>query len=282
MKLVIAEKPSVAMIVDRDESIRNFKKEKYYVGELSFDDFSLTTERIDCYDIAEDLVFKAVGSNIQITDVIKKEKITSPDLLYDLTTLQREANKYFGYSAKETIDIAQSLYEKKLITYPRTDSRYLSQDMIVNTINSILGKYDFDTSRIKVIFNSEKVTDHHAIIPTASSMEYDLATLNEKEKSIYKLILNKTHASVSYPLKENITKIVYVYETQGDTYEFKTSGKIVEDEGFSRYLKKYKKDKKESEIALPDIKVGDILEIKDRKVLEKYTAPPKHFTEESI
>jgi len=91
----------------------------------------------------------------------KKEKVTKPDLLFDLTTLQRECNKYFGYSAKQTLDYAQSLYEKKLITYPRTDSRCLTEDMITSTVNNILGKNDFDTGRIKVVFNSKKVTDHH-------------------------------------------------------------------------------------------------------------------------
>ena len=96
---------------------------------------------------------------------------------FDLTTLQRECNKYFGYSAKQTLDYAQSLYEKKLITYPRTDSRCLTEDMIVSTVNNILGKNDFDTERIKVVFNSKKVTDHHAIILTISSVKEDVSEL---------------------------------------------------------------------------------------------------------
>ena len=96
---------------------------------------------------------------------------------FDLTTLQRECNKYFGYSAKQTLDYAQSLYEKKLITYPRTDSRCLTEDIIVSTVNNILGKNDFDTERIKVVFNSKKVTDHHAIILTISSVKEDVSEL---------------------------------------------------------------------------------------------------------
>ncbi|MBS4750423.1 DNA topoisomerase 3 [Carnobacteriaceae bacterium zg-ZUI78] len=272
--------PVLAMIVDRDESIKNFKKEKYYVGELNLGSFTLSTGRMDNYEILEDLVYKAIGTNIKITDVIKKEKTTRPDLLYDLTTLQREANRYFGLSAKETLDIAQKLYEQKLITYPRTDSRYLSNDMIISTVNSILGKYDFDTSRIKEVFNSEKVTDHHAIIPTSSSMEYDLSKLNTKEKSIYELILNKTYASFGYPLKEITTKIIYVYEVQGDTYEFTTTGKVVVDEGFTKYLKQYKKESKEE--ILSDVNVGDTFEVINKEIKEKFTSPPKHYTEESI
>lgn len=162
--------PTLAMIVKRDDEITAFKKEKYYIGELYFTGFTLSTDRIDSLEIVEDLV-NAVGNKIIVKNVEKKEKLKKPDLPFDLTTLQRECNKYLGYSAKQTLDYAQSLYEKKMITYPRTDSRYLSKDMIINTINNILGKNDFDTERIKVIFNSSKITDHHAIIPTVSSVK---------------------------------------------------------------------------------------------------------------
>ena len=147
--------PTLAMIVSRDNEIANFKKEKYYTVELNLGGFTLSTDRIDSIDIAENLK-SSIGNAITIKDVEKKEKITKPDLPFDLTTLQRECNKYFGYSAKQTLDYAQSLYEKKLITYPRTDSRYLTEDMITSTVNNILGKNDFDTERIKVVFNSKK------------------------------------------------------------------------------------------------------------------------------
>ncbi|HEK9596626.1 TPA: DNA topoisomerase III, partial [Streptococcus equi subsp. equi] len=123
--------PTLAMIVKRDDEIANFKKEKYYTVELSMDGFILSTDRIDDKVAAEQLI-NLVGDKIEITDVIQNEKITKPDLPFDLTTLQRECNKYFGYSAKQTLDYAQSLYEKKLITYPRTDSRCLTEDMITS------------------------------------------------------------------------------------------------------------------------------------------------------
>ena len=158
-------------------------------------------------EVAEQLK-NLIEGRIEITDVIQKEKITKPDLPFDLTTLQRECNKFFGFSAKQTLDYAQSLYEKKLITYPRTDSRYLTEDMITSTVNNILGKNDFDTERIKVIFNSSKVTDHHAIIPTVSSLKEDVSKLPESEAKVYRLISNKLHAGVGYPLIENTTKIV--------------------------------------------------------------------------
>ena len=269
--------PTLAMIVKRDDEIAAFKKEKYYIGELYFTGFTLSTDRIDSLEIVEDLV-NVVGNKIVVRNVEKKEKLTKPDLPFDLTTLQRECNKYFGYSAKQTLDYAQSLYEKKMITYPRTDSRYLSKDMIINTINNILGKNDFDTERIKVIFNSAKVTDHHAIIPTVSSLEEDMSTIPESERKIYNLILNKLHASAGYPLIENITKIVAVYESQGDVFEFKASGNVITDEGFTKYLKEYG-SKKNEDVVLPDVNVGDVLEIKDKEIKEKYTTPPKHFTE---
>lgn len=268
--------PTLAMIVKRDDEIANFKKEKYYTVELSTNGFTLSTDRIDDEVAAEQLI-NLIGDNIEITDVIQKEKITKPDLPFDLTTLQRECNKYFGYSAKQTLDYAQSLYEKKLITYPRTDSRCLTEDMIVSTVNNILGKNDFDTERIKVVFNSKKVTDHHAIIPTISSVKEDVSELPLSEAKVYFLISDKFHASVGYPLIENTTKIVASF----DGFEFTSSGKVIKDEGFSKYLKEYK-SKKSEDAVLPDVSIGDVLSIENKEIKEKFTQPPKHFTEDTL
>ena len=268
--------PTLAMIVDRDFEIENFKKEKYYTVEIELDKFILSTNRIDNRVIAEQLI-NLIGNTIKITDLVKKEKITRPDLPFDLTTLQRECNKYFGYSAKQTLDYAQSLYEKKYITYPRTDSRYLTEDMIVSTINNILGKNDFDTERIKIVFNSKKVSDHHAIIPTVSSLSKDISYLPEGEAKVYRLILNKLNASVGYPLVENTTKIVAIF----DSFEFTNTGKVIKDEGFTKYLKEYTSKKSEDTI-FPNVNIGDELEIKEKNIKEKYTTPPKHFTEDSL
>ena len=140
------------MIVKRDDEIANYQKEKYYTVELSMNGFTLSTDRIDDEVTAEQLI-SLVGDKIEITDVIQKEKITKPDLPFDLTTLQRECNKYFGYSAKQTLDYAQSLYEKKLITYPRTDSRCLTEDMIVSTVRDYSSGYP-----AKMIIDDEKIT----------------------------------------------------------------------------------------------------------------------------
>ncbi|MGI6462194.1 MAG: DNA topoisomerase 3 [Candidatus Scatomorpha sp.] len=272
--------PTLSMIVKRDDEIANFKKEKYYTLELALDGFSLSTDRIDSLDIAEDLK-NVIGDTITIKNVEVKEKITKPDLPFDLTTLQRECNKSFGFSAKQTLDYAQSLYEKKLITYPRTDSRCLTEDMITSTVNNILGKNDFDTKRIKTVFDSSKVTDHHAIIPTASSLDEDISKLPESEAKVYRLILNKFHASVSYPLIENTTKIIAEYENQSDIFEFKASGKVVVDKGFTKYLEEYK-SKKSEDVVLPNINEGDAFDIKDKEIKEKFTTPPKHFTEDTL
>ena len=268
--------PTLAMIVKRDDEIANFKKEKYSTVELSMDGFTLSTDRIDDEVAAEQLI-SLVGDKIEITDIIQKEKITKPDLPFDLTTLQRECNKFFGYSAKQTLDYAQSLYEKKLITYPRTDSRCLTEDMIVSTVNNILGKNDFDTERIKVVFDSKKVTDHHAIIPTVSSLSEGLSGIPESEAKVYRLISNKLHASVGYPLIENTTKIVASF----DGFEFTSSGKVIKDEGFTKYLKDYK-SKKNEDIELPDVKVGDVFEVENKEIKEKFTQPQKHFTEDTL
>ena len=268
--------PTLAMIVKRDDEVANFKKEKYYTVELSTNGFTLSTDRIND-EVAAEQLLNLVGDKIEITDVIQKEKITKPDLPFDLTTLQRECNKYFGYSAKQTLDYAQSLYEKKLITYPRTDSRCLTEDMIVSAVNNILGKNDFDTERIKVVFNSKKVTDHHAIIPTISSVKEDVSELPLSEAKVYFLISDKFHASVGYPLIENTTKIVASF----DGFEFTSSGKVIKDEGFSKYLKEYK-SKKSEDAVLPDVSVGYVLSIENKEVKEKFTQPPKHFTEDTL
>lgn len=149
--------------------------------------------------------------------------------------------------------------------------------MIESTVNNIIGKNDFDTERIKVVFNSEKVTDHHAIIPTISSLNKDNSNLPESEAKVYRLITNKLYASFGYPLVENTTKIVAEF----DGFEFINTYKIIAEEGFTKYLEEYTSKKKE-DIQLPDVKIGDLLYIENKDIKEKYTKPPKHFTEDTL
>lgn len=149
--------------------------------------------------------------------------------------------------------------------------------MIVSTVNNILGKNDFDTECIKVAFDSKKVTDHHAIIPIVSSLSENLTNIPESEAKVYRLISNKLHASVCYPLIENTTKIVVLF----DGFKFTSAGKHVKDDGFTKYFKDYK-SKKNEDIELPDVKVGDVFEVENKEIKEKLTQPQKHFTEDML
>lgn len=267
--------PTLAMIVAREDEIKNFQKQKYYTVELACDGMTFSTERIDRPDEAEG-VLSGVGENVQVSDVVEKKKTTKPDLPFDLTTLQRECNKYFGYSAQQTLDLTQALYEKKLVTYPRTDSRHLTEDMTESVTRDLLSKINYDPGRAKVVFNSAKVTDHHAIIPTASSLQADLSSLSDSESNVYKLILNKLHASFGFPLIENTTKVI----VNAGGAEFTCSGKVVEDEGFTKYLKEYKKPGEAT--TLPSVRKGDILHIQSKEMKEKYTSPPSKYTEDTL
>src|SRR5699024_2360748 len=138
--------PTLSMVVDRDKAIRNFEKEKYFTVQIDANNMKLETSRIDEKEKADKLLSSIPGI-IEIKEIEKKRKITRPDRLFDLTTLQRECNKYFGYSAKQTLDYAQSLYEKKLITYPRTDSRFLTDDM-VSSVKAYVDRSEEHTSEL--------------------------------------------------------------------------------------------------------------------------------------
>lgn len=270
--------PTLAMINKREEEILNFQKEKYFTVDLICDGIVLSTERIDSLDEATRLK-EGIAKKITISNVINKEKITRPDLPFDLTTLQRECNKYFSFSANTTLKLAQSLYEKKLLTYPRTDSRYLTNDMFNTIINNFFKEIDYDPARLKIIFNSSKVSDHHAIIPTVSSLKNKFLDINDNEMKVYNLVKNKLLASLDYPLVESITKII----SNNLGYDFSTSGKVVIKEGFSKYLnylKQYTKQKEE--VALPNLKVGDVLDVINKEIKEKYTQPLNHFTEDTL
>ena len=269
--------PTLYLIAKRDSEINLFKKQKYYTVDLSYKGLKLVSDRIDKIEVAEQLL-NLLEDEIVITDVEDKEISTKPDKPYDLTTLQREANKYFGYSAKDTLNLAQSLYEKKLITYPRTDSRYLTNDM-VNTMKELLEGLEEDfkinESNFKSIFNSSKVTDHYAIIPTISGIG-KAKGLSDKESKIYNLIKDKLLASCSDNLKESSRKIRYEY----DKFNFNASGKTVIDEGYTKYLKTYGKGRQENE--LPDIKTGDKIKLTSKNISEKFTKAPGHYNEDTL
>ncbi|PID82695.1 MAG: DNA topoisomerase III, partial [Clostridiales bacterium] len=266
--------PSLSMIYRRDMEINNFKKETYYTLDIITDDITLSSDRLNDVDLAKQLK-SDVPRKVEIFDFIEKEKITKPDALFDLTTLQRECNKYFSYSAKQTLDYAQSLYEKKLITYPRTDSRYLSDDMKESTMK-LLRDVKVDNENFNKIFNSSKVTDHHSIIPTLLSLDFDINSLPSSERKVFELIRDKFYAAVSSNLIENTTKII----VKVNDYEFTTNGKVVIKKGFTEHLSKYTKNKKD--VALLKLNKGDQIDVKEVKIIKKYTKPPKPYTENTL
>ena len=282
--------PTLQMVFEREEKIKQFKPKDYYTFEAQIDGvkFSCGNSEFNL-EKAEQFIKKNINKEIKFNEVQKKAKTSSAKPLYNLTDIQQTASALFGMSPKQTLNIVQSLYERhKVLTYPRTDSRYLTSDMkntLKDRIQAIGGDFRETTAKLlkvkdyntKKIINNAKVSDHHAIIPTISSLQKDLSKLPESEAKVYRLITNKLHASVGYPLVENTTKIVAEF----DGFEFSSSGKVIIDEGFTKYLKEYK-TKKTEDTLLPGVKVGEVFEIRNKEVKEKYTSPPKHFTEDTL
>ncbi len=243
------------------------------------DEFSLSTERIDSKEIAEQLS-NLVPEELIVTEVINKEKITKPEPLFDLTALQRAANRFFGFSAKQTLDYLQSLYEKKLVTYPRTDSRYLTDDMkdtVAEMLSTVSEGFKRDAKNLDSIFKNEKVSDHHAILPTLVAMKNGPGSLPSSEQKLYDLIKAKLLMCASSNLIESTTKVMVEF----DGFIFSASGKSVLDEGFFRFMKLFLNSEKK-EVILPKLSEGDLLPIKGSIVRQKFTQPPKHFTEETL
>ncbi len=268
--------PTLSMIVDRDNEIKNFKKQKYFTVDISAGGMILTTGRIDEEDKVRELL-RSVTDEVVVLDIEKKEKIIKPDKLYDLTTLQRECNKYFSYSAKQTLDYAQSLYEKKLITYPRTDSRYLTEDM-KDTISDFVDKFglDRDEKNFNSLFNSSKVTDHHAIIPTNQSLTFDISTLQNAESKVFELIKAKLLAARAGNMITENTKVIV--DVNGS--KFTANGTVVSELGFTKYLTEFVKEKEDK--LLPKLEKGQSLIVDKKQISEKFTKPPKNFTEDSL
>ena len=199
LKVGRVQTPTLAMLVERESRIMNFKKEQYFMAHILCGGLDAATERIDSKTEAERKAGACRNGKALVTSVSKEEKTVAPPKLYDLTTLQRDANRLFGFTAKQTLEYTQSLYEKKLCTYPRTDSQYLSDDMeqtAGSVIEAVFGSTLFEENvmfnpDIKRVLNSKKVTDHHAIIPTMEIAKADLAALPETERKILSLVANR-------------------------------------------------------------------------------------------
>ena len=294
LKVGRVQTPTLAMLVDRESKIMNFKKEAYYMAHIIGNGLDAVSEHISDKTEAERIAGACENGQALVTSVIKEEKWVAPPKLYDLTTLQRDANRLFGFTAKQTLEYTQSLYEKKLVTYPRTDSQYLSDDMegtAKNVIEAIFNSLLFEQNimfnpDIKRILNSKKVTDHHAIIPTMEIIKQDLKAIPESEMKILSLCANRLLCATGEKHIYNSTKAVI---TCNNTV-FKVSGKEVWKNGWKEFEDFFKNSYKtaedksdaEEEKKLPELREGMMIAVEQTKVSEHFTQPPKHYTEDSL
>ena len=294
LKVGRVQTPTLAMLVDRESKIMNFKKEAYYMAHIMENDLDAVSEHISDKTKAERIAGACENGQALVTSVIKEEKWVAPPKLYDLTTLQRDANRLFGFTAKQTLEYTQSLYEKKLVTYPRTDSQYLSDDMegtAKNVIEAIFNSLLFEQNvmfnpDIKRILNSKKVTDHHAIIPTMEIIKQDLKAIPESEMKVLSLCANRLLCATGEKHIYNSTKA----EITCNNIVFKVSGKEVWKNGWKEFEDFFKNSYKttedksdaEEEKKLLELREGMTIAVEQTKVSEHFTQPPKHYTEDSL
>lgn len=281
--------PTLAMVVMRDAAIRAFKPESFYSAELKFRDFQAGGERMKEKAEAEKLVAECcqAGSAI-ITKVEQKEKSEKPPALFDLTSLQREANRQLGFTAQQTLDYTQALYEKKLVTYPRTDSRYLTDDMaplVPELVSVIQQSFQIQADvpapvNAAQVINSKKVTDHHAIIPTKTAASYDISSLPSGEQAILTMLAVRLICAVGTPCLYAET----VVEAECAGQKFRTKGKTATDIGWRRYAGKPSEEAEKNAGAseLPELSEGMTLELARVDLKEGKTSPPKRFTEDLL
>ena len=292
LKVGRVQTPTLAMLVEREEKIRNFKKEPYYMAHILMDGVDAATERIDDKAQAEGIAVACGGKAAAVVSVTKEKKTVQPPKLYDLTTLQRDANRLFGFTAKQTLEYTQSLYEKKLVTYPRTDSQYLSDDM-EDTARGVIGAiykavlFEEPSGAepdVKRVMDSKKVTDHHAIIPTMEIAKADLSAVPETEMKILSLAANRLLCATGEKHEYETVKA----EFRCNETVFTVSGKSVTENGWkdfeAAFRRSYKtvEDKEKEEKKLPELAEGMTFEGVQTKVSEHFTQPPKHFTEDSL
>ena len=283
--------PTLAMLVERERKISQFQKEKYYVLRLEVNGAEAVPEKITDSTEAERAAAACKGAIATCTSVTREQKREQPPKLYDLTTLQREANRLLGYTAKQTLDYAQSLYEKKLLTYPRTDSRYLTSDMAetASCVIHLAAKLPpFDSCSnffplVEAMISDKNVSDHHAIIPTMELEKADLHALPVGERNLLLLVCCKLLCAAAES---------YVYEAVTTTLDcggqfFTAKGKRILSEGwqeidriFRASLKETPMDKDSS--TFPDFTEGQILDNAEVSVAERFTQPPKPHTEDTL
>ena len=281
--------PTLAMAVQREAAIAAFTPEKFYTVSLAFEgDGTASSKRFSQKEDAETLLAncrKEVSTVVQ--KVERKEKNEKPPQLYDLTTLQRDANRLLGFTAQQTLNYAQSLYEKKLITYPRTDSRFLTEDMAASLpglVSAVAGAFSVGEAvpvHAEQVINNSKVSDHHALLPTASMVQADFSALPAGELSVLRLIAARLLCAMGEPHRCAETVLTTICAGE----EFTAKGKVVLDEGWKGIERKMLDDlldKKKEPAALPDVQEQSECGIAGAELKEGQTSPPKHFTEDTL
>ena len=281
--------PTLAMLADRDSKIVLFRKEKYHYVRLALEGAEAVSDRIVSPEDAQAIRDACDGQRAVCVSLVREKKTENPPKLYDLTTLQREANRVFGYTAKQTLDYAQSLYEKKLLTYPRTDSRYLTGDM-AETASVVLHLAarvtPFDACPeffpdVLALVNNKEVSDHHALIPTLELEKADVPGLPVGERNILLLVCCKLLCAAAEPfVYEAVTA---AFDCGGHT--FTTKGKQVLSQGWRaiqevfRSSLKEKPEDEDDEGVLPALTEGQVFEPVAASVTEHFTSPPKPYTD---
>ena len=284
--------PTLAMLADRDSKIVLFRKEKYHHVRLALEETEAVSEKIPAMEDAQTIRDTCDGQRAVCVSLVREKKTEKPPKLYDLTTLQREANRLFGYTAKQTLDYAQSLYEKKLLTYPRTDSRYLTVDMtetasVVLHLAARVPPFDacpeFFPDVLGLVSDKE-VSDHHALIPTLELEKADVPALPVGERNILLLVCCKLLCAAAEP---------FVYEAVTATFDcgghtFTAKGKQVLSQGWRaiqevfRSSLKEKAEDEDAEGVLPALTEGQVFEPVAASVTEHFTSPPKPYTEDTL
>ena len=286
--------PTLALIVQREAEIEAFQPEPFYTVALELPGFTAVGARMKDKTAAKELQTACRGGSAVVKQAQRKEKSEKPPALYDLTTLQRDANRLLGFTAQQTLDYLQNLYEKKLCTYPRTDSRYLTSDMaeglpvLVNlTANAMPFRKGIGiTCNPEAVINDKKVTDHHAVIPTRNLRDADLSALPVGEKAVLELVAARLLCAVAEPHLYEETAATLVCAGQ----EFAAKGKTIQRPGWRRLDAAYhaglknapEPEERPEEKTLPELSEGQSLPVSNASVKEGKTSPPKHFTEDTL
>ncbi len=286
--------PTLALIVQREAEIESFQPEPFFTVALELPGFTAVGARMKDKTAAKELQTACRGGSAVVKQAQRKEKSEKPPALYDLTTLQRDANRLLGFTAQQTLDYLQNLYEKKLCTYPRTDSRYLTSDMaeglpvLVNlTANAMPFRKGIGiTCNPEAVINDKKVTDHHAVIPTRNLRDADLSALPVGEKAVLELVAARLLCAVAEPHLYEETAATLVCAGQ----EFAAKGKTIQRPGWRRLDAAYhaglknapEPEERPEEKTLPELSQGQSLPVSNASVKEGKTSPPKHFTEDTL